>query len=109
MRDGQFERLRQEHRNAVATHEAVGIKHIGEAARGVRDLVERGAHGAAILVDIDQREPPGAVGMTIAAGGRHVEAHGDFPAEVAIELVVGFGFLKHGGRLDHCRQTTNPP
>ncbi len=64
----------------------------------LRDLVERGARGRTVLIDIDQRQPAGAVRMTIAARGRHVETRGDVPAEVAIELVVGGGFGEHGGR-----------
>ena len=98
VRDRQFQRLRQEHRDAVAAHQAVGGQHIGEAARGVRDLVERGARGTAILIDIDQRETAAAVGMTVAARGRHVEARRDIPAEIAAELVVGSGLLEHSAR-----------
>jgi hypothetical protein len=56
MRDRQFQGLRQKHRDAVAAHEAIGFEHIGKAARGIRDLVERGPRGAAVLVDIDQRK-----------------------------------------------------
>src|SRR5439155_10711036 len=93
----QFEGLRQEHRDAVAAHNTVSLQLIGEAARGIRDLVEGGARGAAVLIDIDQREAAGAVGMAIAAGCRNVEARGDVPAEIAVELVVGPGFGEHGG------------
>ena len=43
MRDRQFQRLRQEHRDAVAAHKAVGLQHIGKTARQLAHLVERGA------------------------------------------------------------------
>ena len=89
MRDRQFQRLRQEHRDAVAAGEPIRLQHIGEAARHLGDLVEGGARGGAVLVDIDQRETAGAVGMAIAARLRHVEARRDIPAEISIELVVG--------------------
>ena len=66
----------------------VRLQHIGEAARHVGDLVERGARGAAILVDIDQRQPAAAVGMAVAARGRDVEPRRDVPAEIAVEGFV---------------------
>jgi hypothetical protein len=95
MRDRQLQRLRQEHRDAVAADKAVGLQHIGETARGLRHLVERGARDGAALVDIDQRQAAGAVGMAVAARGRHVEARGDVPAKIAVEFVVGCGFGEH--------------
>ena len=49
----------------------------------------------AVLVDIDQRQPAGAVGMAVAARGRDVEARRDVPAEIAVEFVVGGGFGEH--------------
>ena len=89
MGDRQFEGLRQEHRHAVAARKAVGFQDVGKTARLLGNLVERGARGRAVLVDIDQRQPPGAIRVTVAARGRHVEARRDIPAEVAVELVVG--------------------
>jgi hypothetical protein len=50
VRNRQFQRLRQEHRDTVATHQTVGFQHIGEAARHLGDLVERGARSTAVLV-----------------------------------------------------------
>src|SRR5258707_14009443 len=96
MRDRQFQRLRQEYRDAVAAHEPVRPQHIGEAARHLGDLIERRAGHVARLVEIDQREFARAVGMTVAAGGRDIEARRDIPAEVAVELVVTGGFGEHG-------------
>ena len=98
MRDRQFQRLRQEHRDAVAADEAIGLQHIGEPARHLRDLVERGPRRGAVLVDIDQREAARAVGIAVAARGRDVESRRDVPAEIAVELVVGGGFGEHGMR-----------
>ncbi len=96
MRDRQFQRLRQEHRDAVALHETVGLEHVGKAPRHLRDLVERGARGGAVLVDIDQRQPARSVRVPIAARVRHVEASRNVPAEIAVEIVIGGGFGEHG-------------
>ena len=96
MRDRQFKGLRQEHGHAVAAREAVGLQHVGETARHLRDFVERGARDRAILVDIDQRQPASTVRIAVAARGRHVEAIGNVPAEIAVEFVVGGGFGEHG-------------
>ena len=98
MRDRQFQRLRQEHRDAIAALKPIGLQYVGKTARHVGDLVERGTRGAAILVDIDQRQTAAAVGMAVAAGGRHVEARRDVPAEIAVEFVVGRSFGEHGGK-----------
>ena len=89
MGDRQFEGLRQEHRDAVAARKTIGFQDVGKTARLLGDFVERGARGRAVLVDIDQRQPLGAIRVTVAARGRHVEARRDIPAEVAVELVVG--------------------
>src|SRR5258707_312044 len=96
MRNRQFQRLRQKHRNAVAARKAIGFQHIGEAAGEVADVVERMPRRAAVLVDIDQRQPVGAIGVAVAARGRDVEPHWDIPAEAAVEVVVIGGFGEHG-------------
>ena len=108
MRDRQFQRLRQKRRDPVAARKPVGLQHIGEAARQRAHLVERGARRAAVLVDIDQRQPAGAVGMAVAARGRDVEARRDVPAEVAVEFGVVGGFGEHDARLDDRRPGINP-
>jgi hypothetical protein len=103
MRDRQFQRLRQEHRDAVAALEAVRFEHIGKAAREFGNLVERGGDRSAVFIDIDQREPAASVGMAIAAGGRKVKAIRNIPAKVAVEFCVVGGFGEHFPRLDDRR------
>ena len=88
MRDRQFQRLRQEHRDAIAAHQSVGLQHIGEAAAVAAQLVERRPLRRAVLVDIDQCEAAGTVGIAVAAGLRDVEPRRDVPAEIAIEFFV---------------------
>jgi hypothetical protein len=88
--------LRQEHRDAVAAHEAIGLQHIGKAFGKIADLVERQPPRAAVLIDINQRELAGAIGMAIARNRGDVELRRNVPAEVAIELVVVVGFGELG-------------
>src|SRR4029077_14008447 len=95
--------------DAVDANQPVRLQHIGETARHHGHLVERGARGNTILVDIDQRWPIRAVGVTVAAGGRDVEACRNVPAEIADELVVTGGFRKHGTKLDDRGPGINPP
>ena len=108
MHDRQFQRLRQEHRDAVAAPEAILPQHIGEPAGHFGHLVERGARRRTVLVDIDQRQPPRTVGMAVAAGGGDIEPRRDVPAEIAVEGVVVGGLGEHGTRLDHRRPGINP-
>ena len=99
MRDRQFQRLRQKHRDAVAANQAVRLQHVGEAAREIGYLIERGPRRHAILVDIDQRQPSRAIGMTVAAQGGEIEPRRDIPAEVAVEGFVVGGFGEHARSL----------
>ena len=99
MRDRQFQRLRQEHRDAIAAHQSVGLQHIGEAAAVAAQLVERRPLRRAVLVDIDQCEAAGAVGIAVAAGLRDVEPRRDVPAKIAIEFFVRVGLGEHDCEL----------
>ena len=99
MHDRQFQRLRQEHGDAIAAHQAVGLQHVGEAPGEIAKLVERGARGAAVFIDIDQRQPRAAIGVAVAARGCDIEARRNLPAEAAIEVVVIGGFGEHGRHL----------
>src|ERR1700752_5196234 len=95
MRNRQFKGLRQEDRNAIAARKSLRRQHIGKAARMVGDLIETRARRGAVLVDVDQRKPARAVRVTVATGGRKIEARWNLPAEVAVELVVGCCFGEH--------------
>jgi hypothetical protein len=106
MRDRQLQRLRQKHRDAVAARKPVGLQHIGKRTRQRPHFVKRGALRAALLVDIDQRQPARAVGMAIAAGGRDVEPRRHVPAEVAIEFCVVGGLDEHCGCLQNFSHDT---
>ena len=97
MRDRQFQRLRQEHRDAIAANQAVRLQHVGKTAGELGYLVERRPRRRAVLVDIDQREAAGAVGVAVAAHGGEVEPSRNVPAEIAVEGVVVGGFGEHGG------------
>ena len=96
MRDRQFQRLRQEHRDAVAARKTVGLQHIGKTARHLATSSNEVRVARAVLIDIDQRQTAGAIGMAVAARGRDVEPRRDVPAEVAVEFVVVGGFGEHG-------------
>src|SRR5262245_50616905 len=108
MRDRQFQRLRQKHRDAVTARKSVRSQHIGKASRGVCDLVETRARRGAVLIDVDQRKPARTISVTVAAGGREIEARRDVPAEIAGELVVGGGFGEHGLKLSRLPSSLKP-
>ncbi len=95
----QFYGLRQEHRDTVATDEAIVLQHIGETTRGIGKRIEAEILGRLALIDQDHRQPVAAIGVAVAGDGRDIEMPHRRPAEIAIERLVITGFDEQGTSL----------
>ena len=96
MGGGDFRRLRQQDRDAVAARDAVRGKHVGEPVGGVLQPAEADLVGAAVGMHMQDREPP-RLGRrpAVADIDADVVARGDPASGIAAELVVVADVGKH--------------